>query len=398
MENIEKIGLYLVFILGKSGLYFFIKKTSSISQPLETNEVNSSPLTTPSQKAKECSCQKNVELMTEEISACIRTHCKSRKDYYESKIPGDEEDPLKIDVTSMTLDDLYDLSDSTLAFMQKGGWWSPDDCQSDHHVAIIIPVRDRYDQLSILLRHLLPLLKQKNKHFRVFVIEQNEKHSFNKGKLLNIGFKESQKYFPYTFVFHDVDLLAESPQVMYGCEESPTHVSTLLDTFNYKLIYNYMFTGVQMFTKQDYEEVNGFSNSFWHKGGEDDNLYDRTDAANLVPFRQWDEAHSKFTHVKHKASKWSGSESDTPFQIDGKSTGKGMDEFRKGLKEHSKTDGLSNLVYEVVDKKERRLYTNIKVDLQKTMSHEFGIFTYGKDDVWTKVLKEIKAEQTKKDK
>ena len=36
-----------------------------------------------------------------------------------------------------------------------------------------------------------------------------------------------------------------------------------------------------MFMKEDYKTKNGFSNFFWHKGGEDDNMFDRVDEANL---------------------------------------------------------------------------------------------------------------------
>ena len=42
-----------------------------------------------------------------------------------------------------------------------------------------------------------------------------------------------------------------------------------------RLIYEQLFGGVEMFTKRHFEKVNGFSNSFWGWGAEDDNLYYR---------------------------------------------------------------------------------------------------------------------------
>ena len=45
--------------------------------------------------------------------------------------------------------------------------------------------------------------------------------------------------------------------------------------FFLRLPYEELFGGVEMFSKDDFVLVNGFSNSFWGWGAEDDNLYKR---------------------------------------------------------------------------------------------------------------------------
>ena len=52
-------------------------------------------------------------------------------------------------------------------------------------------------------------------------------------------------------------------------------MSSAVSTFNYKLPYDTLFGGVTMFSNEQYEKVNGFSNLFFGWGGEDDDLANR---------------------------------------------------------------------------------------------------------------------------
>ena len=47
--------------------------------------------------------------------------------------------------------------------------------------------------------------KNINSAIDITVVEQTEKHKFNRGALLNIGFKQNENYDAY--IFHDVDLI-----------------------------------------------------------------------------------------------------------------------------------------------------------------------------------------------
>lgn len=67
---------------------------------------------------------------------------------------------------------------------------------------------------------------------------QAENTTFNRGMLLNIGFKEALKYGHYKcFIFHDVDLIPESDRNKYTCPSSPRHLSVAVDKFDYRQVY-----------------------------------------------------------------------------------------------------------------------------------------------------------------
>ena len=56
--------------------------------------------------------------------------------------------------------------------LEQGGMWEPSTCVSCYHVAIIMPYRDRYAQLRMLLHFLIPVLQRQHIRFRIFVVEQ----------------------------------------------------------------------------------------------------------------------------------------------------------------------------------------------------------------------------------
>ena len=56
--------------------------------------------------------------------------------------------------------------------IQPGGLWEPNTCVSCQHVAIIIPYKNRYNHLRVLLHFLIPVLQRQLVKFRIFVVEQ----------------------------------------------------------------------------------------------------------------------------------------------------------------------------------------------------------------------------------
>ena len=56
--------------------------------------------------------------------------------------------------------------------VEFGGSWAPPNCTTKDMVAIIIPYRDRYSHLIQLLAKLVPMLKQQNIYFKIYVTEQ----------------------------------------------------------------------------------------------------------------------------------------------------------------------------------------------------------------------------------
>jgi len=65
--------------------------------------------------------------------------------------------------------------------------------------------------------------------------KQIAKGLFNRGKLLNIGFTEAEKDYPYDcYLFHDIDQILENDKNLYRCRERPMHLSRFYSAKDYK--------------------------------------------------------------------------------------------------------------------------------------------------------------------
>ena len=118
-----------------------------------------------------------------------------------------------------------------------GGKWSPKDCIPQHHVAILIPYRNREDHLMQILYHLHPILARQELSYGIYLIEPVPGITFNRGILLNAGFIESNKDSNDTWqchAYHDVDLLPEYDIAPYSCPQLPTHLAHLISSHGYK--------------------------------------------------------------------------------------------------------------------------------------------------------------------
>jgi predicted glycosyltransferase involved in capsule biosynthesis len=78
-------------------------------------------------------------------------------------------------------------------------------------------------------------------------------------------------------ILHDVDLIPENDGNFYSCESiHPKHttirVRPVLSKQRYTRFYEFLIGGVLLLTIDMYKKVNGFSNSYWGWGGEDDDL------------------------------------------------------------------------------------------------------------------------------
>lgn len=148
--------------------------------------------------------------------------------------------------------------------LEDGGHGYPKDCYSVDRVAIIIPYRGRPSQLKILLHNLHQFLKKQQLNYGIFLIEQVNNQTFNRAKLINVGFIESQKYYDWDcFIFHDVDMIPENDRNLYKCPKNPRHMSVALDKFDYQLPYRTYFGGITALTKKQFEDINGYSNDYW---------------------------------------------------------------------------------------------------------------------------------------
>lgn len=133
-----------------------------------------------------------------------------------------------------------------------------------HKLGIIVPYRDRYDQLHTFLDRISKYCDKKRYKYTVIVVEQDNASAFNRGMLCNIGFKEAVKQKCDYVVFHDVDMLPID--VDYSYAEHPVHLATD------NLPFDSYFGGITLFPVEDFKKIDGFSNLYWGWGFEDDDL------------------------------------------------------------------------------------------------------------------------------
>ncbi|KRX54372.1 Beta-1,4-N-acetylgalactosaminyltransferase bre-4 [Trichinella sp. T9] len=185
--------------------------------------------------------------------------------------------------------------------VSDGGLHVPRNCTSVDDVAIIIPYRDRERHLRTLLLNLHSFLIRQQLYYKIFIIEQVKRQTFNRGKLMNVGFLEAMRLHNWTcFVFHDVDLLPENDLNPYSCLDTPRHLSVAVDKFNYRLPYASIFGGVTALTAEQFRRINGFSNEYWGWGGEDDDFYIRVNLGKYVVHRHPEQI-GRYKMMKHSS-------------------------------------------------------------------------------------------------
>jgi hypothetical protein len=140
-------------------------------------------------------------------------------------------------------------------------------------LGIIIPYRNRYTQLDTFTKHIVEYLADKDINYKIIIVEQDDAKLFNRGMLLNIGYRYAKKLRCDYLVFHDIDMLPID--VDYSFSEYPIHLATDIipdDDEPTRKLFDSYFGGVTMFPIEDFEKINGYSNKYWGWGFEDDDL------------------------------------------------------------------------------------------------------------------------------
>jgi len=144
--------------------------------------------------------------------------------------------------------------------------------ERDNRLVIIVPYRDRLDHLKLFVPHMESFLGDRS--YRILVVEQTDNHSFNKGKLCNIGFTLMSPEEEW-LCFHDVDMLPLDDSCEYSLTDNSIHLAGCVQQFGFQMPYPEYLGGVFLTKRREFEKVNGYSNEYWGWGNEDDDLYIR---------------------------------------------------------------------------------------------------------------------------
>uniref|UniRef100_A0A3B5LCN3 Beta-1,4-galactosyltransferase n=1 Tax=Xiphophorus couchianus TaxID=32473 RepID=A0A3B5LCN3_9TELE len=224
-------------------------------------------------------------------------------------------------------------------------------CVESLCVAVIIPFRNRYEHLTHWLHYVHPVLMRQQLDYGVYVINQDGDGAFNRAKLMNIGFVEALIEYDYDcFVFSDVDLVPIDDRNLYRCSDHPRHLSVAVDKFNFILPYATIFGGVSALSKQQFLKVNGFSNTFWGWGGEDDDMSQRISYRRMFISRP-DSVTGRYKMIQH--------ERDSHNDPNPRRVQKLTETYSNMDK-----DGLNSLNYTVREIRKDLLYTFVTVDVQ----------------------------------
>lgn len=129
--------------------------------------------------------------------------------------------------------------------------------------------------------------------YSLHIVEQDDARAFNKGRLLNCGFKLLGAQADY-FCFHDVDFLPR--QADYSWPDSPTMLPRHCGG-SFELTNPHAFGGAVLFRKDHMYRVNGYSNNYWGWGCEDTDLRYRCSVAGLA-VTQRDGLYCVLPHVR----------------------------------------------------------------------------------------------------
>ncbi len=151
-----------------------------------------------------------------------------------------------------------------------------------HKLGIIVPFRNRHEQLDIFLEEITKFFLDKNIRYEIFIIEQDDAKQFNRGMLLNVGFIYAEKFKCDYVVFHDVDMIPID--VDYSYSDIPLHLATdfiLEEGEKKREVFDEYFGGVTLFPIETFKKINGYSNKYWGWGYEDTDLLLRCKINNL---------------------------------------------------------------------------------------------------------------------
>ncbi len=149
-------------------------------------------------------------------------------------------------------------------------------------LAVILPYNEQH--IENFTEHFKASVQEgEDLYYKLVFLKQKSNRPLNKGKLFNIGYMLHKDKFDY-FCFHDCDLIPISDECDYSYEKKPISLVGMRNPIrfgdqekvqnfdDYTLPYDEYFGGATLFTREHFQEVNGYSNEYWGVGYEDYDL------------------------------------------------------------------------------------------------------------------------------
>lgn len=143
-------------------------------------------------------------------------------------------------------------------------------------LGVCVPYRNREEHFRQFVPKVSEYLKSQGiEDFCMYFGHQCDDKLFNRGMTKNIAAKYAFEDGCDYIVWHDIDMI---PEIGGGADYSypgqyPRHIATNISQMNYELKYFEYFGGAVLFTKDQVEKTNGYSNEYWDWGMEDDDLF-----------------------------------------------------------------------------------------------------------------------------
>jgi hypothetical protein len=153
-------------------------------------------------------------------------------------------------------------------------------------LGICIPYRNRKEHIEELIPRLTEHLNKMDIPHKFYVGHQVDDKLFNRGAMKNIAAHQAFEDGCDYIAWHDVDMVPHDDNCDYSYPgDNPVHIATKLSKYEYKLGYEQYFGGVILFTKDQVEKTNGYSNDYWDWGQEDDDLFWRSYYEGLTTYK-----------------------------------------------------------------------------------------------------------------
>ena len=140
-------------------------------------------------------------------------------------------------------------------------------------LGVCVPYRNRELHLNEFIPKVGKYLKKQGIDFQMYFCHQIDDKLFNRGATKNIAAKHAFEEGCDYIVWHDIDMIPEEGTDYSFPDKHPVHIATQISQMEYRLKYHEYFGGAVIFSKEQVEATNGYSNNYWDWGMEDDDLF-----------------------------------------------------------------------------------------------------------------------------